>query len=195
MSRIALVIDKFSRGRITPNMITATSLLGHVWIAYLIATRHPLWAGGLLIIFGIMDALDGALARVQNRASNSGMLIDASADRAKEVLLYAGTAYFFIVLDLPFVAVWSVTALGSSVLVSYIKAKGETALKDTALSANEINRVFNDGLARFEIRISLLIIGLWTALLPEILILITVLSLFTAAGRLIKITNKLNVQS
>lgn len=188
MGRIAGTLNNFSGGKVTPDMVTLTGLIAHVFIAYLIAMRHPIWAAGLLVIFGLFDTLDGELARLQKRDGSRGMLLDASTDRMKEVLLYTGIAYFFVVLDYPFFAVWAVAACGASICVSYVKAKGETAVKNSHLSPNQINRVFQDGLARFEVRMFLIVVGLLTALLPEMLIIITLLSTFTAFSRLIKIS-------
>ncbi len=191
MRRVAIILNNVSGGHITANAVTLTSLLGHVLVAYLIATRHPIWAGTLLIIFGLMDTLDGELARLQKKASSAGMLLDASTDRVKEVLLFVGAAAFYVELGYPHIAIWAVAACGSSLLVPFIKAKGETAVKDTNLTPNEINRLFGGGIASYEVRVSLFIAGLFTSLLPEMLVIITVLSSFTAASRLISISRKL----
>jgi CDP-diacylglycerol---glycerol-3-phosphate 3-phosphatidyltransferase len=189
--KLATVLNQLTGGKLDPNLITITGLLAHIPIAWLIATRHPIWAGGLLIIFGLFDTLDGELARVQKRTSAAGMLLDASTDRMKEVLLYSGAAYFFVVLGYPFYAVWAVAACGSSIIVSYVKAKGEVAVTGSGLSPTEINYLFQGGLARFEVRMFLLIVGLFTSLLPEMLIVITVVSTMTAIGRLVFISRKL----
>lgn len=193
ISKIAGWLNRFSGGRISPNLVTLTGFAAHIGIAYLIASRHPIWAGGLLIVFGLFDSLDGELARLQNKAGSAGMLLDASTDRMKEVLLYVGTADFFVELGYPVYAIWAVAACGASICVSYVKAKGETAVKDSRLSPNQINRLFSDGLARFEIRMFLLIVGLFTALLPEMLVLITILSSYTAVSRLYKISRAIDV--
>lgn len=191
MGRLAKSLNNFSGGKITPNLVTLTGLMAHVLIAYLIATRHPIWAAGMLVFFGLFDTLDGELARLQKKDGSRGMLLDASTDRMKEVLLYVGIAYFFVELDYPFFAVWAVAACGASLCVSYVKAKGETAVRNSDLSPNQVNRVFQDGLARFEVRMFLLVVGLLTALLPEMLIIITLLSTWTAFSRLIKISRAL----
>jgi CDP-diacylglycerol--glycerol-3-phosphate 3-phosphatidyltransferase len=192
MKNFARLLNSLSGGHLRPNAITIIGLLAHIPIAWLIATRHPIWAAGLLVIFGLFDTLDGELARLQGRASATGMLLDASTDRMKETLLYIGAAYFFVTIDHGFYAVWAVAACGASIIVSYVKAKGETAVKDAKLSPNDINRLFQDGLARYEIRMFLLVAGLLTALLPETLVLITGLSAVTAFSRLIKISRKLH---
>lgn len=193
MRRIARLLNTLSRGSISPNMITITGLLAHLPIAWLIAMQQNVLAAALLVIFGLFDTLDGELARLQKRASSAGMVLDASTDRFKEVLLYCGAAYAIIAYtNRPYLAVWAVAACGASLCVSYVKAKGETAVKDAHLSPNEINRLFGDGLLRFEVRMFILVVGLLVNSLVVAVVIIAVLSAFTAFGRLIRITKKLS---
>lgn len=191
MHRIARFLNRVSNGKLTPNTVTIVGLLAHVPIAILIATGFYYWAAGLLLVFGLFDALDGELARLQKKAGNAGMLLDATTDRMKEVLLYSGAAYALIAGDHPQLAVWAVAACGASLTVSYVKAKGETAVSGGKLTPNEINRLFQDGLLRFEVRMTILIFGLLANQLGPAVILIAVMSTATAFERLIKITKKL----
>ena len=191
MRSVARALDRVSGGSISPNTITIVGFLMHIPIAGLIAAGYFGYAALLLIIFGLFDTLDGELARLQKRASAAGMLLDASTDRMKEVLLYIGSAYALADAGKVHVAAWAVAACGASICVSYIKAKGETAVKDKGLTPNEINRLFQDGLGRFEVRMALLVAGLLTNQLLPVLIIITVLSTYTAFERLIKISKKL----
>lgn len=191
MFALAKVLDKLSGGKLSPNMVTIFGLLMHAPIALLIADEQNALAALLLVIFGLFDALDGALAKVQNRTSNAGMLLDASTDRMKEVMLYIGAAYAISAGDSPTMAAWAVAACGASLCVSYVKAKGETAVKDAGLTPNEINRVFSDGIFRFQVRMLILIIGLLVSQLLPAVMIIAVASTFTAFGRLIKISRKL----
>jgi len=194
MRAVARFLNSISRGKITPDSITTIGLLAHLPIAYLIATGHFGWAAGLLLVFGLFDTLDGELARLQKRASSAGMLYDASTDRFKEVLLYSGIAYWLSTTTHPHNASWAVLALGASLSVSYVKAKGETAVKNSRLTPNEINRLFQDGLLRFEFRIALLILGLASNRLLWATIIIAVLASYTALSRLVKIRQALHVQ-
>lgn len=191
MRAVARSLNSLTRGKLSPNSVTIFGFLMHVPIAFLIAKGYFGYAAAALVVFGLFDALDGELARLQKRASSAGMLLDASTDRMKEVLLYTGSAYALACLGYAHGAAWAAAAVGSSLCVSYIKAKGETAVKDSKLSPNEINRLFQDGLGRFEIRMFILIVGLLSSELLVALIVITVLSTFTAFERLIKISNKL----
>lgn len=204
MGGVAKELDNMSGGKISPNMITVIGLLAHIPIAGLIATGNMnLLAAGLLVIFGLFDTLDGTLARLQKKESSAGMLLDATTDRMKEVILYIGIAWGIMRTSVVhssgytgltmegFVGILLViTACGGSLLVSYVKAKGETAVAGK-IPANEANRLFQDGLARFEIRMAILVVGLLANGLIEALFVITVLSWLTAIGRLIRISQSL----
>ncbi|MDZ7785913.1 MAG: CDP-alcohol phosphatidyltransferase family protein [Candidatus Saccharibacteria bacterium] len=196
VKQIAGVLHRLSGGSITPNMVTVTSLLAHVPIAYFIATGSYVLAAGLLVVFGLMDALDGELARLQKKASAGGMLLDASTDRMKEVILYIGAAYALINRPVgdyspALIAALVVAACGGSLLVSYVKAKGETAVKDGSLTANQVNRLFQNGLMRYEVRMFALVVGLLVNELALAVGLIAVTAWYTAFARLFAIYRKL----
>lgn len=190
--RFAKLLNKLSGGRITPNSVTYTSLLGHVGIAVVLANRHFVWAAGLIVIFGLMDTLDGELARLQKKASTAGMLLDASTDRMKESILYIASAYALIGLGQPKMAVWAVAATAGALLVSYVKAKGETAVASNGADHATVNHLFQSGLMRYEIRMLVLIVGLLAGYLGWTLAILAIASWLTAFGRLARITSYLN---
>lgn len=194
MMHLARAINKVSRGRITPNSITWFGFLMHIPIAFLIVDNQLVFAAILLAIFGLMDALDGALARVQHKSSSAGMLLDASTDRFKEVILYTAAAYNLSTYGQASWAYLAVLACGAAISVSYVKAKGESAIATSGLSIDhaKLNRLFSDGLASFDIRIFIFIIGLLTNEIVIALSVIAVLSVATAFFRLFKITKALS---
>lgn len=193
MRRIAQMLNRLSGGRLHPDAVTLFGFLMHIPIAALIATRHPLWAALLLVIFGLFDTLDGELARLQKRSSVSGMLLDASTDRMKEVLLYGGAGYFLVTSAHPAMAVWATVACGASLCVSYVKAKGEAAVAsgEVHIAHDKLNRMFKDGLLTFEVRMALLVLGLVTGMLVWAVIIIAILASFTALQRLVNISKAL----
>jgi CDP-diacylglycerol--glycerol-3-phosphate 3-phosphatidyltransferase len=171
-------------------------MLMHVPIALLIGGgEHRVWAAGLLVVFGLFDTLDGELARLQKRSSPGGMLLDASTDRFKEVMLYAGAAYLLAGSSNPRNAVWAVVACGASLAVSYVKAKGEAAIAslNKQLPHDKLNRMFKDGLLPFELRMALLVLGLLADQLLAVIVAIAVLASFTAVQRLLLIGKQLRV--
>lgn len=189
MQAIAVVLDKISGGRLTPNGVTIIGFWMHVPIAFFVATGQWVPAGILAIIFGLFDTLDGELARLQGRVSDYGGLLDAVTDRLKEMLLYAGAAYYFAVsapADQRAFAAVAVLACGAAITVSFVKSKGETMLatqrKHTGYAA--LNKVFAGGLFPFEIRMVVLIAGLLTGWLAAAMVILAVFSSLAVWQRL-----------
>lgn len=84
-----------ARRGLTPNQVTAASLaLGSVSAAaFATGTRAGLVAGAVLLqIAFTTDCVDGQLARYTRRFSELGAWLDATFDRAKEYLVFAGLA-------------------------------------------------------------------------------------------------------
>jgi phosphatidylglycerophosphate synthase len=191
MSALAITLNKATGGKLSADVITLIGLFSHIPIAWLIAIQKNYLAAGLLVFFGLFDSVDGALARAQKKSSSRGMLLDASTDRIKEVILYIGASSALVASGYAGWAGWAVAACGASLVVSYVKAKGETAISDKKLSPSDINRIFADGIMRYEIRMFVLIVGLLTNTLRYALVFIAVTSALTAIGRFHKISQKL----
>lgn len=189
MRRVAVGLNAVSGGKISPNAVTIFGFIMHIPIAVLIAIGRPHWAALFLVIFGLFDTLDGELSRLQGSSSAGGMLLDASTDRMKEVLIYVGIGYFFAAGAHPLYSAWATAALGASVCVSYVKAKGEAAIASASkrIPHDELNRMFKDGLLTFEVRMALLVVGLLFGYLVWIVAAVAVLASFTALQRLIRI--------
>ncbi len=191
MHRIAQWLNRVSNGKLKPSALTFISLLAHLPIAWLIAQRRLHLAALLLVIFGLFDALDGELARLQNRASAAGMLLDSVTDRMKEVILYVGIAYLFIGTGHAYATVWAVLACGSSLLVSYVNAWGEAVVANKKLQGHIVNQAFRGGLMRFEVRMTLLVIGLASGHPIGAVALVALGSVWTALDRLVRISGNL----
>jgi phosphatidylglycerophosphate synthase len=187
---IAKLLDKLSGGKITPNQITTVGIVMHIPIAFLIGYGHLYWAALFLVLFGIFDVLDGELARLQKRASNKGMIYDATTDRLKETLLYAGSAYFLASNGEAKWAYLPVLACGFSITVSYVKAKGEAALalKGAFKDHETLNRHFSDGLVPYGARMAIVLAGLLFNELAWACAFVAVLALITTFQR-IRATN------
>lgn len=194
MKRVARILHKLSGGRLSPDAVTLFAMAMHIPIAVLIAV--PGWdvaAALMLVVFGLMDTLDGELARLQNRASERGMLLDASTDRMKEVLLYTGIGYMLAVGPHPGTAALAAAACGASLCVSYVKAKGEAAVASSGkhIPHAELNRLFKDGLLTFEMRMAVLVAGLLFGQLAIAAGFVAVFASVTAVGRLVRISKAL----
>lgn len=189
MRQVARLLNTVTFGRLHPNIVTFAGLAMHGVIAYLIAQQRLLIAAILLIIFGLFDALDGELARLQKRASPTGGLLDSVTDRMKEVLLYGGITYALVQAGASWYSVWAVLAIGGSLITSYINACGDALL---ARSKDHVhNTSFRGGLLRFEVRMFLLVVALATDSLQIFVLVIAVLAWLTALQRLVRVTRKL----
>jgi phosphatidylglycerophosphate synthase len=146
----------------------------------------------------VTDAADGELARIQHRASASGMLLDATADRLEEVMMYCGISYYLATQNSGSGVVWVVAACGTGLCVSYVKAKGESAIASrfagtgTGFSHDALNRRFQIGVAGLKIRRYISVIGIASGLFVPMAILLTALSLITFVQRWLAITRALS---
>ncbi len=187
---VARGLNAVTMGKLHPNTVTMFGLAMHLPIAFLIVADYWIAAGIFLVIFGLFDTLDGELARVQNRVTNNGGFLDASTDRMKEVILYTAIAYWLALSTHPSQAAWAVAACGASICVSYVKAKGEAVIAASGkkLSYPVLNKLFADGLLPFEVRMVLLIVGLLSGYLVWAVVVIAVLSAYTALQRMATIS-------
>jgi CDP-diacylglycerol--glycerol-3-phosphate 3-phosphatidyltransferase len=117
------LVSLLYKARVTPNMVTAFSLVPAAISAVLLAQGH-FGIGALLATgSGFCDMFDGMLARRYNSMSDVGELFDAAVDRYVEYLLLAGLAVYF--LGTPVANVICLGAILGSFMVSYATAKAE----------------------------------------------------------------------
>lgn len=193
MRPIARGLNSISNGRLNPSVITFVGLFMHVFIALAIARGYFGYAAGLLVVFGLFDALDGELARLQKRAGPIGMLLDSVTDRMKEVMLYVGIGYIFIVMNQSYYAVWAIAACGGSLLVSYVNAWGDVIAERFKSKSHTVNKSFRGSLMRFEVRMFMLVVALLFSRLDIAIVIIAILVWFTAVERLRGVIKSLNV--
>jgi CDP-diacylglycerol--glycerol-3-phosphate 3-phosphatidyltransferase len=166
----------FNRLGIRPNTVTLIGLTGTIGCAVLIAFGKMTWAGILLLIMGPVDAMDGALARLRNEASDWGAFVDAVTDRYSELFLFLGFMIYYLLQANVTGVILSYLAAAGSVLVSYIKARAD---------ASKLNA--NVGLLTRVERYIVLIPGLVFNLPLYVLIIIAVLANFTALQRIMRV--------
>ena len=80
-------------------------------------------AGWFILLGGLADILDGRVARARSLASRYGEFLDSMLDRFAEVFTFVGLAAYLSVTPAGALAV--TLAAGSSLLVSYARAKGD----------------------------------------------------------------------
>jgi archaetidylinositol phosphate synthase len=86
----------FSKLPISPNTWTVIALLP-AFLGFLALLYGELLLGAaLFILSGLVDAIDGAVARVTGAVSNLGAFLDGIIDRYVELLLYMGLLVFLM---------------------------------------------------------------------------------------------------
>jgi archaetidylinositol phosphate synthase len=86
---------------------------------------HPLFlilAPVLMLISGLFDALDGAIARIYGEATKFGGFFDSILDRYADAIILCG-----IILGGLTELTWGLAALLGSLLVSYARSRAEAA--------------------------------------------------------------------
>jgi phosphatidylglycerophosphate synthase len=109
--------------RVTPNTITAFSLVPGLLSGVALACGH-FGVGALLAAASASsDMLDGILARHLKLTSDEGELFDAMVDRYVEFFLLAGLAFYF--RNTPVMQLLTLGAILGSFMVSYTTVKAE----------------------------------------------------------------------
>lgn len=109
-------------GRVSPNTITALSLAMCGAAGVMVALGQLGLGVWLFTIAGILDIVDGRLARRLGKTTEAGALFDSVSDRWGELFAFAGYAWYL--RD----SVWLVAvmgAMGGSMMVSYTRARAE----------------------------------------------------------------------
>ncbi len=174
----ALLLDPVVRvlawAGVSPAMVTTAGLIGSLVAAVLIA-RGELVAGGIVVLLAAgLDMFDGALARATGRATRFGAVLDATFDRISEAAVLFGMLVYELELGNREESLLIFAALTGSLLVSYVRAKVEA-----------MGGTMSDGLFTRTERVVLTGAALITGWLRAGLWVLAVLTLLTAAQRLL----------
>jgi CDP-diacylglycerol--glycerol-3-phosphate 3-phosphatidyltransferase len=120
---VALALGRLG---LTPNALTIIGFVGTAVAAGAAAAQWWLVAGVLVIVFGIFDMFDGALARATGKASPFGAFLDSTLDRTGENLVYAGIAVGCAGAAFPLGVGLAGVAVAFASTVTYTRAKAES---------------------------------------------------------------------
>lgn len=158
-----------ARTGITPNRITALSLLVAFFSAYFFYLGELLVGLAIMLLAVFMDMLDGAVARAANMASKFGATFDHTLDRYAEFLFIMGfmmgpighvsIPWWPVAIGDRFVPwFWGVLALFGMVMASFTRAKAESVggMKSCAV-----------GIAERQEKLILMIAGILLLAIPQ----------------------------
>ena len=151
---------------ISPNTITLTGLFVYAVAALLVAKDREVVGGAVLLFGGIINGLDGPLARYTGRVTKFGAFLDSVVDKFSEIILYLSLLYRFSHTGPPYAIYLVYLALANSLMVSYTRARAEG-----------LGQSCEAGLFISPVRLTILIIGL---LLDQTLASVWILATLTS---------------
>jgi len=110
---------------VSPNLLTRVGLLITLCAAGLLAFGYQRIAGVVIIPASLLDALDGALARLGGRDTTYGAFLDSTLDRWAEIALYLGLLYWYTQRAARLEIVLIYLTIAGSLMVSYTRARAE----------------------------------------------------------------------
>ena len=157
---------------LNPNIVTLTGALGTIIGAVMLILDLRVASILFIAVFSLFDAMDGTIARVQNKQSSLGKFLDSNLDRI------ADTAIFLAImsqLNLEEISTLYIlmAALAVSLITSYIQATAEIANV----------KILSGPLSRLP-RVLLLLTAIITQQYRNILIIILILGIVTVVLRL-----------
>jgi phosphatidylglycerophosphate synthase len=110
------------RWRVTPNALTLSSFVTACASGVFFALGNFGAGGWLYLLTGILDILDGRIARATGRVTKGGAFFDSVMDRYAELVVFGGLTIYYRHSWAIYVAL--IASLGS-IMVSYTRARGE----------------------------------------------------------------------
>lgn len=160
---------------LTADRLTALGLAASLAGGLLVGSGHLGWAALALLVSGLLDVVDGSVAKASGTAGPRGAFVDSVADRFADAFLLGGVAWYFTGTE-PRLAVLALAVLAASLIVSYERARAESLGFDA-----------RGGLMERAERLVMLFVGLAFGLLEPVLWAMLVLSLLTAVQRFVKV--------
>jgi archaetidylinositol phosphate synthase len=159
---------------LSPNSLTVSGACSAFIASLIIAFDHPIAGAVVLAISGLLDLMDGAVARNTNNVTPFGGFLDSVLDRYSDLLVMCGILVYFVrrhdVFD---VLATSVAAIGVAI-IPYAKARAEAA-----------HLASNTGLLERPERLFILLCGLFSGFLSYAVVILAVFTHVTVFQRII----------
>lgn len=112
---------------LTPNTVTVLGAFGSVTSSAYFFPQGRFFVGALAVsLFTLSDLFDGAMARLSHRGPSSwGGFLDSTLDRIVDLAIWISVSIFLIEQSDSITPV-ALIALGSGLLIPYIRAKAES---------------------------------------------------------------------
>lgn len=114
-----------SRTGISPNGVTFIGFLLMAGVGLVLSQGYLQLAGVLLVVAAFFDAIDGTMARMQNRVTRFGGFFDSTLDRYAEAAIFLGILVYYLGRDASTEVILAYATIIGSLMVSYTRARGE----------------------------------------------------------------------
>src|SRR5215210_7361302 len=111
--------------RVRPDTLTVVGWSLALGAAVLFGLGYARVAGLVMLLGGVFDALDGAVARETDRMSSFGAFLDSTLDRISEAAVFVGLIFFYAAANRPYETLLAGVAMTFSLLTSYTRARAE----------------------------------------------------------------------
>ncbi len=125
------IVRFLARMGITANMLTVASLLIFVIAGILFAFGQVIVGAWLLILGGLLDSLDGPLARQSKIQSSFGGFLDSICDHCGDFAIYLGLLIQYLRSDSYLQIVLIFIAMFASVFGSHVRSRAGMVAIDT----------------------------------------------------------------
>src|SRR5438132_874269 len=173
------VIRLMTGTKITPNQLTLAGLALAAIAGALVAAGLPLLAAFSLFLSGVLDALDGELARQSNAETAFGAFLDSIADHYGDFAVYLGVAWQAVHAGDQALMLLVVVAMFGSLVGSQIRSRAGMM----GLETKDV------GIFTRAERIIVLVVGFATGLLLPAIALLAFANNLSALQRLEYITS------
>ena len=123
------VTEWLIRAGVSPNTLTTLGALVVIASAVAFGLGQIRWGAGLLLLSGVIDTLDGDVARATGKTTRFGAFYDSTLDRIGDGATFIGIAAFLLTapgIRYPVLgAVVCMVAVLASLVVSYARARAE----------------------------------------------------------------------
>jgi CDP-diacylglycerol--glycerol-3-phosphate 3-phosphatidyltransferase len=117
---------RLARHGVSADHVTGAGLVLAAATGSVIALGH-LWTGVVLVTAGgLMDTLDGAVAKASGTSSRRGAFFDSVSDRVADAFMFGGLAYYLATRHTPELALLPFGILAIGNVISYERAKAES---------------------------------------------------------------------
>lgn len=123
---LAPIGTSLRRAGVTADAITVAGIVMAGAAAVAIGAGHLHLGLLLLILTGVPDALDGAVAKASGTSSTRGAFFDSVSDRFTDALLFGGVAWYLASTEPGRIMMLPVALMALAMMVSYQRAKAES---------------------------------------------------------------------